>query len=168
MAHRVATLRFDLRPSRVRSLRVSLARAAPLGRYQPWGPSAPRCHSSPGSFRQTAAARWAPSRRARSTAASSHGVSLPSAVASAKDLLDPGFPTPGTCVFGVPTSLDALLPFAPPGRLRPGRSWDCDLQGLPPPEDPRTLSDAASPPGITLPDERTLAMTSSDPTVRGS
>jgi hypothetical protein len=48
-----------------------------------------------------------------------------------------GFQLPAPCVLGVRSSLDALLPFTPPGHLCPGRSWDCDLQGLAPPEDPR-------------------------------
>jgi hypothetical protein len=41
-----------------------------------------------------------------------------------------GFQLPAPCVLGVLTSLDALLPFTPPGHFCPGRSWDCDLQGL--------------------------------------
>lgn len=46
-----------------------------------------------------------------------------------------GFQLPAPCVLGVLTSLDALLPFTPPGHFCPGHSWDCDLQGLVPPED---------------------------------
>jgi len=55
----------------------------------------------------------------------SHGVSFPTANTSAKEPYSPEISTsPARCVFRVPTSLDALLPFTPSGHLWSGRSWD--------------------------------------------
>lgn len=59
----------------------------------------------------------------------SHGVSLPTAITSAKERYFRG-PTPVTCVFRVRTSRDALLPFVPSFPFGSGRSWDSPFRVL--------------------------------------
>jgi hypothetical protein len=66
----------------------------------------------------------------------SHGVFIPSAVASTKEPVARAVPPADTLRLQGSSPLDALLPFEPPRHFCRGRSWDFHLQGLVPPGDP--------------------------------
>ena len=76
----------------------------------------------------------------------SHGVFIPSAVASTKEPVAPAVPPAGTLRLQGSSPLDALLPFEPPRHSCRGRSWDFHLQGLVPPGDPALFRADPSPP----------------------
>lgn len=84
----------------------------------------------------------------------SHGVFIPSAVASTKEPVHPAVPPAGTLRLQGSSPLDALLPFEPSRRFRRGRSWDSHLQGFVPPGDPALFRADPSPPVRCSPHSR--------------